>query len=240
MKTNNDLVLASYIYFVTELPLRPLIKLDASAVPFEPEQQVLIAQKNRYLAYSLFLRWIRLGETPGELLFSTPLQHYEPHARFWNSVLDLAIEVYPRSGDEVLRSFESPAELWFTCLANVSQRTHEQILIGALEHEAKKKAIVRGIEACHHLDNLEVPLQGAMPDCLTTTLICKAREIAQIEPKFDKRVYRPFIKTWKRFLRYADKHEILQIGQIQGNNQLFITGKNKKPSAKKRDPHQGG
>ncbi len=89
------------------------------------------------------------------------------------------------------------------------------------------------------LDNLEVPLQGIMPDCLTTALICKAREIAQIEPKFDKRVYRPFIKTWKRFLRYADKHEILQIGQIQGNNQLFITGKNKKPSARKREPRQG-
>lgn len=226
MKT--DLVLQHYIYEVAKLPQSPPVILESA-----DEQRVLATQKARYVAYSLFLRWFRLGEKPDFVLFDSPLQHYEPFARYWDAVLNMAIEVYPRTDDEVIRSYESPAQLWFTCLLHQSKIANNAALTGDFGERSKRKRIVSGLELCRWLDDLgESYTEQIIPDCLTTRLILVAREIARNDPdnskKFDKRVYRPLIRKWRQVLNYAWKSDALQLGWIELNGRLFITSKNQK------------
>lgn len=226
MKT--DLVLQYYIYAVADLPPRPPVILES-----ENEQLVLANQQLRYTAYSLFLRWIRLGEKPEFNLFESSLQHYEPFARYWDALLTMAIEVYPRTADEVIRSYESPAQLWFTCLLHQSKIARDAMLTGDYGEKSKRKRIVSGLELCRWLDDLgESYTEQIIPDCLTTRLILIARTIARNErdksKKFDKRVYRPFIRKWRQVLNYAWKSDALQLGWIELNGRLFITSKGQK------------
>lgn len=216
-------MLAPYIYEIAKLPARYSIILDTA-----DQQEVLQVQQFRYQAYSLFLRWIRLGESPADELFITTMKHYEPFAKFWDSILTLAIEVYPRSADEEIRSFKSPAELWFVCLKYQSQKAAEGMLEGNLERKAKEKSILKGLELCRYLDNLKTPCEGPMPDCIITRLILEAREIAGREREFDKRAYRPFVKALRKVFNYAKRFDALQFGWIEINGQLFITGQSKK------------
>lgn len=219
----NKSMLASYIDAIAKLPLHPSIILDTT-----DEQKVLQVQRLRYIAYSLFLRWFRLGEYPPDELLTTGLMHYEPFARFWDFILTLAIEVCPRSANEKIRSFESPAQVWYICLQYHSQKATESMLEGNLERKTKEKSILECFELWRQLDKIKTPFEGLMPDCLTTQLILEAREIAGREPKFDKDVYRPFIKACRRVSDYARKVSALQFGWIEANGELFMTSKHKK------------
>lgn len=225
----DKLTITHYIYAIAKLPLPPLIIFDTTA-----DQELLQGLRFQYLACSLFLRQLRLGEFLPDELFTTEMKHHKPFARFWDSFLTLVIEVYLESTDEIIRSFRSPAELWFFCLLCRSQKFCDEMLGGNPKRRTKKNVILGGLKVCRQLDDLKIPIKGVMPNDPMIRVIAEGRAFAS-DPEFDERAYRPFIRAQRKYFTYMKGCDALQLGWIEVNGEPFITGQSKKlPQLSKR------
>lgn len=230
-------MLTFFIHGITELPLYPPIALNTI-----PEQRLFQDHKLRYIALSLFLRWIRLGEQQSEFLLLPDIQAYEPLARFWDSLLTLATEVQPRTEDGLIRAFGSGANLWFACLAFSSRDYFAQALTGYPQPRAKKEAIKNARASLNFLNQLgnfrqielssRKTIYGCITKqqciCLTTWLIFQAGKIAAVDAQFDARFYRPFIRAFKKVVSSANECKDLQMMWINSQGQLFTTKQSRK------------
>lgn len=245
----DDPMLSVFIYLIAELPPHPPVTLDTV-----DEQLLLLHHRLRYKALSLFLRWIRLGEPQSEALLLPEVQDFEPMARFWDSVLTLATEVHPRSEDELIRAFKSPAELWFACLCLNSRDGFAQSLTGYPQPRPKKEAIrnarvqlkylakpedfnkIGSSQRSQRVSSDPTPKDATKQrcSCLTTWLIVEAAKMAATDRSFDKRFYRPWMRTFKRYVSAANERENFQLGWIDPEGQLFMTKQTRKrpPSTK--------
>lgn len=236
-------MLALFIYGIAELPLHPPIILNTSA-----EQQLLQSHQLRNKSLSLFLRWIRLGESQSEVLLLPEIQGYEPLARFFDSLLTLAIETQPRTEDGLIRAYESPAILWFSCFLLLSRDSFAQALTGYPQPKGKKEAIKNARTCWQSLNQLEFFAQlnlksqrtmtscitGQRCSCLTSWLVLQAGKIASQDPSFDRKYYRPCLRALKKVVSSANERKDLQMMYIDSDGQLFTTKQSRKrpPSRK--------
>jgi len=237
-----DFVLAFYIYQIARLPPLPPLNLN------DDERTLLSIHQIKYRALSLYLRWFRLAEKPPEQLFLLPEIHpYEPLARFWDSVLDLIIELYPRTGDELIRAFNSPAELWFACILLTSDDAFKQAFTGFPAFRFKREAIKNARDCLKFLNNIgeiaQLKLSSQRAESikpvdpakhrggsLMAWILLNAAQHAATDSEFDRKCYRPFLRASKKVVGVADRSKGMQITWIDLERQLSTTKQNRKKS----------
>lgn len=243
-----DPVLPTLIYLIAELPPPPnALKLN------DDEETLLLIHQVKYKALSLFLRWIRLGEVPSEELLLLPeFQGYEPLARFWDSFLDLVIEFYPRTGDELIRAFRSPAWLWYACILLASDDAFKQALTAFPTFRFKREATKNAQDCLKFLNDLDQLIQLKLSSqraesiepvdpakhrggTLMAWILLQAGQYAATDRDFDKDHYRPCLRAFKKVVSSGHESKDFQMVYIDLERQLSWTSKSKKKNLPTKD-----
>lgn len=234
-------VLATFICSIAELPLPPSSDLKLN----NDEETLLLIHRLKYKALSLFLRWIRLGQPQSELLLLPQVQDYEPLARFWDSFLTLIIEFYPRTGDELIRGFGSPAVLWYSCILLLSQDSFDHALTAFPKFRFKREATKNAQDCLKLLNDLDqviqlkfssqraesiepVDLAKNRGGTLMAWVLFQARQYATTDPNFDRKYYRPYLRAFKKVVSSGHESKNFQMLYIDSQRQLSCTSKSKK------------
>lgn len=237
-------MLALLIYGIAELPLDPPIILSTSA-----EQELFRIHQIRWKVLSLLLRQIRLGESPSEVMLLPEVQAHKPFARWVDSLLTLAVEIYPKTEDGLIHAFGSPANLWFAGLYFLSYNSFAQALTGYPQPRAKKEAIKNARTCLQSLYQIELFKQlnlksqrtthGCVPGqrcpCLISWLLWQAGKIASQNPSFEKNYYRPCLRAFKKIVSSANECKDLQMVYIDSHGQLFTTKQSRKRPPSRKD-----
>jgi hypothetical protein len=232
---------AAFIYSIAELPVPPSSDLKLN----HDEETLLLIHKLKYKALSLFLRWIRIGEPQSELLLLPEIQGYEPLARFWDSFLDLVIEFHPRTEDELIRAFVSPARLWYSCILLVSDNAFKQALAAFPTFRFKREATKNARDCLKFLNDVDQLIQLKLSSqraesiepvdpakhkggTLMAWILLQAGQYAATDPDFDRKYYRPCLRAFKKLVSSAHENKDLQMVYIDLERQLSWTSKFKK------------
>lgn len=232
---------AVFIYSIAELPLAPSSNLKLN----NDEETLLLIHKLKYKVLSLFLRWIRLGEVPSELLLLPQVQDYEPLARFWNLFLNLVIEFYPRTEDELIRRFVSPAALWYSCIVLISQDSFDHALTAFPAFRFKREATKNARDCLNLLNDLDQLIQLKLSSqraesiepvdpakhrggTLMAWILLQAGQYAATDLDFDRKYYRPCLRTFKKVVSSGHESKDFQMVYIDLERQLSWTSKFKK------------
>lgn len=243
-----DPVIAAFIYSMAALPLPPSNNLKLN----DDEETLLLIHRLKYKALSLFLRWIRLGEPQSELLLLPEMQGYEPLARFWDLFLDLVIEFHPRTGDELIRAFRSPAQLWFACILLISDDAFKQALTGFPTFRFKTEATKNAQDCLKFLNDLDQLIQLELSrqraesiepvdpakhrgGSLMAWILLQAGQYAATDPNFDRKYYRPCLRAFKKVTSSAHESKNFQMLYIDLERQLSSTSKFKKKNLPNKD-----
>lgn len=239
-------LLPFFIYAIGELPLQPSVSLN------DHEQKLFFAHRFRCTVISLFLRWIRLGEPQSEVLLLPEAQGYEPLARFCDSLLTLAIQVYPRTDDGFIRAFDSPAFLWASCLNALCRDGLAQALTDYPPLKPKKEVIkntrssLKSFNDLRLLDESKLFSQKAASKqqsisaakhpggTLLAWVLYQAGKIAVADPDFDRDYYRPCLRQLKRVVSSANESKDFQVTWINSKRQLSSTKQFKKRKSSKK------
>lgn len=217
-------VLANYVYKLAELPPQPPVILET------PEQQTLLnLNKTNWQAISLWLRHLLLGEALAEEAYLTSAINYQPRAELMAAEFRLAVGVHPRSAHPTIRSFDSPAELWFYCQYVLSYGLLESR--GLLEQPEIKgkserlRATKRFIDLLEDLKFTDWEEERARGQCLQAILIIEAQDIAKVDPNFAFNYYKPFLRQFKRAVNFEKNNKDLQNTYLLSDGQLYRTQK---------------
>lgn len=214
-----DFVLANYVYAIAELPEHPGILLTTNN-----EREIFEADRQSYRAVSMWLRHLLLGQALAEECFLTEMKHYQPKAEYIAAEFRLAVGVHPRSANPTIRSFESPAALWFAVQQSMSQQSLEDSgLTDTPLIESKRTAFDENIQAIELLENLSATYQPDDIGKLGSILLLEAQEIAKVDLDFQKDYYRPHLRVVKRTNNKIKKSKYLQYAYLLPGGELFWT-----------------
>ncbi len=220
-------MLASYVYKLAELPPQPPLILET------PEQQTLLnLNRTNWQAMSLWLRYLLLGEALAEEAYLTSAINHQPRAELMAAEFRLAVGVHPRSAHPTIRSFDSPAELWFHCQYVLSYGLLESK--GLLEQPEIKgkserlKATKRFIDLLDDLKFTDWEEERAKGQCLQAILITEAQDIAKVDHNFAFNYYKPFLRQFKRAVNFEKNNKNLQDTYLLSDGQLHRTEKSRK------------
>lgn len=241
-------VISTFIYWMAELPPAPphTLKLDSA------EETLLLIHRLKYKALSLFLRWIRIGEPQSKLLLLPEIQGYEPLARFWDSFLDLVIEFHPRTEDELIRAFGSPAVLWYACILLTSDDAFKQALTAFPAFRFKREATKNARDYLKLLNDLDQLIQLKLSSqraesiepvdpakhrggTLMAWILLQAGQYAATDLDFDRKYYRPCLRTFKKVVSSGHESKDFQMVYIDLERQLSWTSKFKKKNLSTED-----
>ncbi len=219
--------LANYVYQLAELPPQLPIMLETD------EQQAFLSINGEiWRGMSLWLRHLLLGENLAEEAYVTSMIYHQPRAELMAAEFRLAVGVYPRSGHPIIRSFKSPAELWFCCQVQLSYGLLEHK--GLLEPPKIKGKTERLNSTRRFIDLLESYKFTDWEDERATSQSCQlilateAQDIAKVDANFDFTYYKPFLRQFKRNVNSEKNNKQLQNTYLLSSGEIFRTGKDKK------------
>lgn len=219
-------MLTTYIQQIATLPVFPSVLLLS-----DPEDQLVKGQQFAFQAISLWLRHLLLGEALAKEAFLTDRMYYQPDAKTAEALFNLAVGVHPRTANPIIRQFNSPADLWFYSIEQISQAA---LGIAGLTN---KPANIGKRELCNHaikvislLENQSLPYQEEdlnNPKNLTKILIIEAQEITKVRGNLDfqEDYFRPFLRKLKASVNKAKNCKNLQMPYLLLDERLFWTGK---------------
>lgn len=219
-------MLANYVYRLAELPEHPGILLVTNN-----ERQFLKGARCRYKAISLWLRHLLLGEVLAEECFLTNAKHYQPIAEFVAAEFRLAVGVHPRSANPLIRSFKSPAELWFASQVILSQQCLEDagLITGVPRIEGKRTGFKKSFQTIGRLEDLSVSYQlDTNVENLSGILLAEAQEIAKTDIDFQKDYFRPHLRVMKRTGNKIRNSTYLKSAYLLPNGEVFWAEKHTK------------
>lgn len=221
-----DFMLINYVYLLAELPEHPGILLTT-----DNEKQIFTGARHRYKAISLWLRHLLLGEVLAEKAFLTDIKHYQPIAEFVAAEFKLAVGVHPRSANPLIRSFKSPADLWFASQLILSQQCLEDdgLITGVPRIEGKRAGSKETLQVLERLENLSVSYQRhTNVENLSAILLIEAQEIAKMDIDFQKDYFRPHLRVMKRTANKIKNSKHLQSAYLLPDGEVLWTEKDRK------------
>lgn len=221
-----DFMLINYVYLLAELPEHPGILLVT-----DNEKRFLKGARCRYKAISLWLRHLLLGEVLAEEAFLTNIKHYQPIAEFIAAEFKLAVGVHPRSANPLIRSFKSPADLWFASQVILSQQCLEDtgLITGVPRIEGKRAGFKENVQAIERLEDLSVSYQRhTNVENLSAILLIEAQEIAKTDIDFQKDYFRPHLRVMKRTGNKIKNSKHLQSAYLLPDGEVLWTEKDRK------------
>lgn len=220
-------VLANYIYQLAELPPQLPFLLET-----QEQQAFLKNYRENWQGMSLWLRHLLLGEALAEEAYMTYTIHHLPRAELMAAEFRLAVGVHPRSVHPLIRSFESPAELWFYCQLQLSYGLLEHrglfeppIITGKTERLNGTRRFIDLLEAYKFTDWEE---ERAKSQSIHLILTTEAQDIAKVDSNFDFTYYKPFLRQFKRMINAEKKNKQLQTSYLLPDGRIYRTEKNKK------------
>lgn len=221
-------MLANYVYAIAELPERPGILLTT-----DNEKQIFMAARYCCKAISLWLRHLLLGEVLAEEAFLTDIKHYQPLAEYVAAQFKLAVGVHPRSANPLIRSFKSPADLWFASQLILSQQCLEDkgLITGIPRIEGKRAGVKENLQAVERLEDLSVSVSYQLDtkvENLSAILLLEAQEIAKTDIDFQKDYFRPHLRVMKRTANKRKNSKHLQSAYLLPDGEIFWTEKHTK------------
>lgn len=221
-----DFVLANYVYALAALPDRPGVLLTTNN-----EKKLFKGDRYRYKAISLWLRHLLLGQVLAEECLITDAKHYQPLAEFVAAEFRLAVGVHPRSANPLIRSFESPAELWFCSQWIMSQQNLEDsgLVTSVPKLQGKRAELNKSLQVVKRLEDLSIAYQlDTSVENLSGILLMEAQEIAKTDIDFQKDYLRPHLRVMKRTSNKLKNSKALQTGYLLPSGELFWNDKDRK------------
>jgi hypothetical protein len=219
-----DPVLAQYVYQIAELPLLPPVLFESS------EEKLLIKEEtNFYKALSLWLRNILLAEDLSPEAYQDEGKYYQPHAELWAARLALVIAVHRSTSNPGIKSYSSPAALWFDwILALARQELEVKGLTGLPSIPLKGEQYSQILEFCSLLEKRALKRKDFDEINLLSKLIYSEAQALAGNTRFRVRYVAPFIKVWRRTSKEIKHCKSLQGVCLRPNGEIFYTGKSRK------------
>lgn len=225
------------VYLVGELPQRPAILLFD-----ESEEYIFEGLRHRYHSISLWHRWHTLKEDISHNLVDSDWDKglHQPAITESHAWLDLITELYPRSGNSILRSFGSPDALWFALYVFESEMLLTEYGLDGLGNKpkpiSKLKEIAELTKFIDVLSGSQLPVgttpineKPSMYGLLSEEILNEACKFSQELPnEFDK-YFRLFLKRWKKSLNLVRNDKSIQIPWVDPTtNELKLSRKHQK------------
>jgi hypothetical protein len=226
-------------FCIKALSLLPIEDFLPITLETEGEKAVWTSMKNAYQGKAAWLRVLMLMEAPPPSLLEKEL-FLLPYAEMSKALADLITAVYVRAGDSPLvMTFESPYLLWLACeVSSCLIQLDNGGLTGSPALIGKKDILTRSAKVVDWLATLADGINSELPpDCfLPASRNSLAREVedvalvlAQSDPEFNQRHYRPYLKAVRHNLSQIKRCKDIQLCYyLPQNDQLFVTGKDKK------------
>lgn len=218
------------------LPIEHFLPITLEA---EGEKAVWTSMRNFFQGKAAWLRVLMLMEAPPPSLLNKGL-FLLPFAEKSKALADLITAVYVRAGDSPLvMTFKSPSVLWLACeVSNCLIQLDNGGLTGYPSLMGKKDILIRSGKVLDWLASLadgisvEIPPDVFSPssrDSLTREVEAVALVLARSDPEFNQRHYRPYLKAVRHNLSQIQRCKDIQLCYyLPQNDQLFVTGKDKK------------
>jgi hypothetical protein len=231
---NNNLELC--IEALSFLPIEDFLPITLES---EGEKAVWTSMRNYFQGKAAWLRVLMLMEAPPPSLLNKGL-FLLPYAEMSKALADLITAVYVRAEDSSLvMTFESPSELWLacevsTCLIQLDNGglTGSPALMGKKDILACSGKVLDWFATVADGINTKLPPDVFLPssrNSLAKEVEAVALVLARIDSEFNQRHYRPYLKAVKRNSSQIKRCKDIQFCYyLPQNDQLFVTGKNKK------------
>lgn len=188
-----------------------------------------------YQSIAAWLRVLLLMEKAPLELIESGMKYFLPHAEMSKALADLVTAVHVRAGDSrLVQAFDTPAELWLACeLDKCQTQLQNSGLVGQPALVGKTDLIHNLIQRCESIEaqaeHCLVSDQPSKPTRLVEQLEVLALVLAKEDPDFNYRHLRPYLKAIKHGMSQIRRCKEIQFGYyLPKNDQLFITGKDKK------------
>lgn len=218
------------------LPIEDFLPITLEA---EGEKAVWTSMRDYFQGKAAWLRVLMLMEAPPPSLLNKKL-FLLPFAEKSKALADLITAVYVRAGDSPLvMTFESPSVLWLACeVSNCLIQLDNGGLTGSPVIMGKKDILARSSKVLDWLASLADGISVELPpdvfspssrNSLTREVEVAALALAQSDPEFNQRHYRPYLKAVRHNLSQIQRCKDIQVCYyLLQNDQLFVTGKDKK------------
>jgi hypothetical protein len=218
------------------LPIEDFLPITLEA---EGEKVAWTSMRNYFQGKAAWLRVLMLMEAPPPSLVEKGL-FLLPYAEMSKALADLITAVYVRAEDSPLvTAFESPSVLWLacevsTCLIQLDNGglTGSPALMGKKDILTRSGKVLDWFATIADGMNAELPLDCFLPSArnsLTREVEAVALVLAQSDPEFNQRHYRPYLKAVKHNLSQIQRCKDIQLCYyLPQSDQLFVTGKDRK------------
>ncbi len=219
-----DPVLAQYVYQIANLPLLRSVSLES------PEQEGLVKEaRDSYQALSLWLRNILLAEDLSPEAYQGIGRYYQPYAELWAARLDLAIAVHRSTSNLAIKSYSSPAVLWYEWLSELAQQElDDRGITGKPRIVIKAEQYSNISEFCSLWEEKALKPEDFDEIRSLGGLIFAEAQVLADDTRFYHRYLLPFIRVWRRTSRQVRRCKYLQGVCMRPDGTSFSTAKGRK------------